>query len=478
MLQEFVPFLDKNNYQIVRFFEFLLEKDDFSANYKEIEDALNISSYKLQEIISAIHSLGHEIKDVSFSVENNKVTFTGLDTVAVRKVILHEVRRSIRFKVFLHAFLNPHDLSDKEFQKREGISRATYFRIKNKLLHEIGSDLIKKLSTNEVACRFYIFNVLYYFSYLTFPNASVKKRISNTINRAIIIAQLSPTNCQHKQYLYFGIVNFCRDRIGRRLSHTEDKHLVQAKMTSNTKKFMSFFSKTWPLAANNSFWYVRIISTFLLATGTTSQVIIGSLKNYGQVEKLTSKQMSLVHDFLRKDLTAQNDDKLTKALANINAKILVPFFFNNSYQSVYDQKYYAESYTTVDKLAKLLITIREKFQSKRSINQTERVQLYYSYLFVLMSEIPQNNFSEPVHIAVDFSQGFEYTNYIKEKVSELTFLNVKLDNFINPKTDIYVANNIDPSFKNKQIVWDHPPLSKDMLQLHDSIIQIKKEKNI
>lgn len=477
MLQEFVPFLDKNNYQIVCFFEFFLTKDDFSANYKEIESALHISSYKLHDLISDAYSLCKKIENVSFCDKHHRLTFTGLDTVTLKKIILHEARLSMRFKIFVHDLLNPQCVSDKAFQQQEGISRATYFRIRNSLNQDLGTDLIDEITTNEVACRFYIFSVLYYFSYLDFPNAEVKKHMIATINRVILIAHLSPTNSQHRQYLYFGFVNFCREKIQFHSLNTADKYLAKTKITPDIKVLREYLSKTWQLTAKRSLWYVRLILTFILATTGTSTKMTALVYGYDRVEKLTNKQLTIIHDFLQKGLPTREEQQLRTRLTNINLKILVPFFFNNSYQSSTNHKYYADSYSTVDKLAKLLVECRQKCQVDRAIDRAEKEQLYYSYLFVLLTEIPRSCFLNAIHIAVDFSQGPEYTNYIMEKITEFAFLNIKIDNFITAKTDIYVTNNFDPSFKGKQIVWDNPPLNKDMLQLRNLIINIKKEKN-
>ena len=59
----------------------------------------------------------------------------------------------------------------------------------------------------------------------------------------------------------------------------------------------------------------------------------------------------------------------------------------------------------------------------------------------------------------------------------MALLNIQIDKFVSPRTDIYLTNNFDPTFKNYQIVWDHPPLTKEMVDLRELIVKVKNAKH-
>lgn len=142
VLQAFVPFLDQERYDLVRFFEFFLSKSPQKATaaLTEVQDKLALSSYKLQETILAVQSICDELPELQLSQSKNKyLTLSGLDTLKLKKIILHEAKDSLRFKIFVHISLNPAGWSDTEFQKKCGINRSTYFRIKCSLLTDLGS---------------------------------------------------------------------------------------------------------------------------------------------------------------------------------------------------------------------------------------------------------------------------------------------------------------------------------------------------
>src|SRR5699024_10844140 len=150
---------------------------------------------------------------------------------------------------------------------------------------------------------------------------------------------------------------------------------------------------------------------------------------------------------------------------------------DTSYNDMKHWNFYEDSYLSIAQLARQLLQCLADFKSIRPLGENEATQFYYSYLFTIFSETPTTAFSDQVRIAVDFSQGIEYTDYIKKKLLEMALLNILIDKFVNPRTDIYLTNNFDPTFKNYQIVWDHPPLTKEMVDLRELIVKVKNVKH-
>lgn len=186
ILKAFVPFLDKERYLLVRFFEFFLNKnsDDQTISLIEIQNELAVSSYRLREIITTAHDICAKIPELHLSqVKDKRIRLTGLGTLQLKKIILQEAHASLRFKIFIHISLNPKSYSDSKFQEKNGISRATYFRFKSNLINDLDDKLIKLLHTNESCIRYYIYGVILYFSYLDFfDDPDSKKKLVDSIN--------------------------------------------------------------------------------------------------------------------------------------------------------------------------------------------------------------------------------------------------------------------------------------------------------
>ncbi|MBN7275377.1 hypothetical protein GNF18_09515 [Ligilactobacillus pobuzihii] len=481
MLQSFVPFLDKERYLTVCFFEFFLNRRPKSttASFSELQNKLEISSYKLREIISAAQNLCKLIPELKLDPSaDKKVTLTGLNTLKQKKIILYEAHHSLRFKIFIHVTLQPKGYSDAKFQQKHGISRATYFRLKSLLLNDISSKVKNNMASSEAYSRYYIYRVIYYFSYLDFiEDDSGKKEVVTGINHITRLLKLSPTNIQHKQHLYFAIVSYWRNKIGYRMSVDDEKYYATLKETPTIKRMNEYLNKFWASSEISAQRMTNFFLTFLLNNKEFDTNMLTALQDYTLVKKLTSEQIVIIHQSLGKNFSQISLRSLTNKLLKINAKMLVPVYLEPSYSRMKDRGFYENSYLSIAQLTKQLLQCRSNLASARPMGENEYTQLYYSYLFTIFSEIPATAFSDQVRIAVDFSQGMEYTDYIKKKLEEMALLNIQIDKFVSPKTDIYLTNNYDPSFKNYQVVWDHPPLTKDIVNLRQLIVKVKNVKH-
>lgn len=469
MLQSFIPFLDKERYLTVCFFEFFSNRGSTrnTVSFFELQDNLEISSYNLQKVLSTAQNLCSQISGLKLEqARDKKITLTGLTTLKLKKIILYEAHHSLRFKIFIHITLRPMGYSDTEFQEKHGISRATYFRIKN------------NMNYSEAYCRYYIYSVIYYFSYLDFiDDSSGKKDIAASINYITILLKLSPTNIQHKQHLYFVAVCYRRSKIGYKMSDSDEKYFADFKKTSAIKKMNDYLNRAWASSEISAYRITNFVLTFLVTIEELNTDMLANLQDYDLVEKLTHQQIALIHHSLGENFSQISLRSLTNILLKINAKMSVPVYLDTSYNRMKDWNFYEDSYLSIARLAKQLLQCRADFKSARPLGKNENTQLYYSYLFAIFSEIPATAFSDQVRMAVDFSQGIEYTDYIKKKLEEMALLNIQIDRFVNPKTDIYLTNNFDPTFKNDQIVWDHPPLTKDMVNLRELIVRVKNAKH-
>ena len=481
MLQSFIPFLDKERYLTVRFFETFSHQGtkESTVSLAELQNKLAVSSYKLQQVISTAQHICQQVTGLNLEQTSAKeLTLTGLDSLKLKKIILFEAHHSLRFKIFIHIALRPKEYSDSEFQQKHGISRATYFRIKSLLLDEIGAEIKNNINYSEAYTRYYIYNVIYYFSFLDFiDDSSEKKELTASINYIIMTLKLSPTNLQRKQHLYFVVVNYWRSKNGHIMSANDENFFITFKKTPAIRKCLEHLHKFWAKSEIGATRIANSVLTFLVTIEELNVNILQSLQDYDLVNELTQQQIALIEGVLGENFAQLNPLSLTDKLLKVNAKMLVPFYLDTSYNGMKNWDFYEDSYLSIARLAKELLQCRADFKSVRPMGENEATQFYYSYLFTIFSEIPTTAFSDQVRIAVDFSQGIEYTDYIKKKLVEMALLNIQIDKFVSPRTDIYLTNNFDPTFKNYQIVWDHPPLTKEMVDLRELIVKVKNAKH-
>lgn len=481
MLQSFIPFLDKERYLTVRFFEIFSHQGtkESTVSLPELQNKLAVSSYKLQQVISTAQHICQQVTGLKLEQTSAKeLTLTGLDSLKLKKIILFEAHHSLRFKIFIHIALRPKGYSDSEFQQKHGISRATYFRIKSLLLDEIGAEIKNNINYSEAYTRYYIYNVIYYFSFLDFiDDSSEKKELTASINYIIMTLKLSPTNLQRKQHLYFVVVNYWRSKNGHIMSANDENFFITFKKTPAIRKCLEHLHKFWAKSEIGATRIANSVLTFLITIEELNVNMLQSLQDYDLVNELTQQQIALIKRVLGENFVQVNPLSLTDKLLKVNAKMLVPFYLDTSYNGMKNWDFYEDSYLSIAQLAKQLLQCRADFRPVRPMGENEATQFYYSYLFTIFSEIPTTAFSDQVRIAVDFSQGIEYTDYIKKKLVEMALLNIQIDKFVSPRTDIYLTNNFDPTFKNYQIVWDHPPLTREMVDLRELIVKVKNAKH-
>lgn len=481
MLQPFVPFLDKERYHVICFFEIFLNKtsENKEISFSELQNKLRLSAYKLQEVFSAAQNICAQIPGLHLSYpQNNYVTLAGLDTLKLKKIILYEAHHSLRFKIFIHITLRPKGYSDAEFQQKHSISRATYFRLRALLLNDIGEDVNKHMHSSEAYSRYYIYNVIYYFCYLDFiDNDSGKKEITASINYITLLLKLSPTNIQRKQHLYFVAVSYWRNKIGYQMSDSDEKNFVVPKTTPVIQQMNAYFHKVWASSEVSASRITNFSLTFLLIIEELNTNMLPALRDYALVEKLTRQQIAVIRNSLGENFSQIDPTYITYKLLKINAKMLVPVYLDTFINKIKNWNFYEDSYVSIDQLTKQLLQCRINFKQARPVTKGEHSYLYRAYLFTIFSEIPATAFSDQVRIAVEFSHGIEYNDYIKKKLVVLFPLNIKIDKFVNSKTDIYLTNNFDPTFKNEQVVWDDPPLTKEFIQLRELIVKVKNTKH-
>lgn len=477
MLTKYVYFLDEEKYLTVQLFEFLARKERGYASIDMLKEKLGLSQYQLNKLADNALTVAQQFDEVELQYnKGNGMLANGVTTQVLKRIISLMAQKSLRLKIFLHDHLNYGGKSTDKFIKEIGISRATFFRSKSALNKTLDSQLPNNIKNDEVRLRFYIFDVLYYFSYTDFiESMGIKAAVTNLLRSTILIWKLSLSNTQRKQLLYFISIVHLRTLAGHDLTDSDEDNIVAANNDPRVLAFAEVISRQGHLSPKQAQRISRYFMTFLTTNDFLEEEDFLQLKNLSEIKQLTQNQCVLLEKELQINTAEPEYESFVSSLFKINAKTLSPSFFNNSFIDPKQIFFFQESYPQADQIALNFVELCTN-NSEILFDQEELTQLYYSYLFNILNEIPINVFRDKVKIAIDFSQGAVYTKYIHNQVNQFASLNIIISDSLSNDCDIYLSNIYDPLIKKKQVIWENPPLAEDWALLGDTIVEVKQKK--
>lgn len=174
-----------------------------------------------------------------------------------------------------------------------------------------------------------------------------------------------------------------------------------------------------------------------------------------------------------KQLTPRLKDDLSKELTKIHFTLLYYpinkfkeltmnfYFFQQTYPEYY---FYLLDYIN-------LLTKEHKYLSKG------KIYLFFSYLMLLVNNVPIQLFSDPIKIVIDFSYGSSYNQFIKNNLNIYTNLNIKvLTKEQHEEANIVITNmnELYQSISAEVVVWLEPPRAVDWGNLTRLLLNFKK----
>lgn len=480
MLKEFIPFIDKDRYLIIQLFEFLNSQSKTTFSTSEIQHILHVSSYKTKTTIQEAVVLSKNLPKSKLIFKNDFLQAFSINHTTLNTITNMEARESLRFKIFLHITLNPSQQSDKMFQKNVGVSPSTYFRVKKMLLQEIGDEKITRVQENEIYARYYIYQVIFYFSYFDYYPENLKnyntiRKAKNSITYLTTIWNLRLTNSKKKQINYFTFVNLLRLRNHKELSEDDTIYLVDTISRGAVLLYIRHLMKEWYMLEKKALIVARYFITFLINTNNLPVDKLVFIKNYDVIKEVSQQQVNLIQQSLNIPLNENNSDDYKNNLIKINAKILSPFFKldlflidKHCYQGV------LPLHTSIDDLIKGLINSLFDITRKR-FNDSEIKQIEKTYMLITMPKTINNDLTLPIHIVVDFYEGGILNDYVVAGLKILSYLNIIVDTHVNNLTDIYITDTYDKNFKKQQLIWEDLPNRDDWKMLHNLIINLRKQ---
>ncbi|WEV58173.1 hypothetical protein [Ligilactobacillus acidipiscis] len=474
-MENFTFLLDEKQQRILALLRLYLKADPVRLDLDTLRANLGLSIYQLHQLMEDVLEILDEQKMVQVEYNSNKgLLITGLNTKVIKIVTANLAKKSIRLKVFLHEFLGS-PKNHKKLLKEIGLSRSSFYQIRENVLSEISVEVHPKTLGQEMQLRYFILNVLFYFSLdLFFVKGQKQQQVKKTFRVVVLNWQLTLSNTQRKQLFYFLAIQFLRTSQTRKEFLNDDSSLILK--NHRLSKLITHFCKQWNLSSKTATNEALFLNSFLALDGFVLYEEKIPLVNFDDAKKLTKQQLQLISNKLHKSITAETYPNFTRGLFLINSRSLSPFFFINTFIRPDEVPYFKETYPMVNNIAFGFIKLRSHF-NVQLLSTEEVTQLYYSYVFQILNETETTDFTDTVNITVDFSQGVVYTKYILNQLKQFDHLNISINKALNNATDLYLSDTYDPALKKLQVIWENPPLALDWALLGNMIVKIKNEKN-
>ena len=479
MLKEFIPFIDKDHYLVIQLFEFLMSQHQETYSTSEIQNKLQVSIYKTKMVIHDAITLSENLPHTKLTFQNDSLTAVNIDHIILNTVINTEAHQSLRLKTFLHSTLNIYNITDKEFQENTGISSATYFRLKKSIRQEIGVEKLNAMHENEALSRYYIYQLLLYFSYFDYkPNFLDKDNsflgAKNSIAYMTLIWNINPSNSQRKQINYFIFVNILRSRNQIHLSDDIVNYLFELTNKNELNLFIRHLTKEWQMLPDDASLLTRYYISFLVRINSFPISHLDFLKHSTLIENVTKEQITSIKKMSSTISSKLGTNQFENKLLKTNTKLLNPFFttelfLTEQHVDYSDLEINQPTDNVINELTSLLCTT-----SPIKYSTSEIIQIKKTYFLIISPKISVYLLNSPIHIVVDFSDGDIFNDYVKNCLHSLDDLNIQVDQHINALSDIYLTDIYNNAFKKHRIIWQGIPTATDFDSLRNFIIDLQK----
>lgn len=442
---------------------------------------MQVSPYKTKTIINEAIALSKRFPRIKLTFEDEFLYAVNIDNTLLNQIINLEAHNSLRFKIFLHTSLNIYNQSDSEFQKTVGISPSTYFRLKRAFTQELGLDKINRMRKSEVFARYYIYQVLVYFSFFDyFPTHSQNNKnfikTKNSIAYGTLLWKLTPTDSQRKQINYFVFISVLRSKNDHHVPETDGKYLVNLVQKEQILLFIKHLRKDWYMLEKNALLITRYCISFLININNLPSSQLNCLENFTNIKKITSQQVNVINELFGDSLVKNELIDIENKLLKANTRFLNPFFRTDLF--VTEQHWNYDNFLINDSIQNLVNEFTGLLQHSQSSDytMTELNQINKDYYLILLPKLIDHKLNLPFHIVVDFSEGCLLNDYIRGGLNDISGLNIKIDQRVTNLTDVYLTDTFNPSFSKHQIIWDTLPKQEDWQQLRSFILNLQKNR--
>ncbi|TLQ03467.1 hypothetical protein FEZ51_09220 [Pediococcus stilesii] len=447
----------------------------------QIMQELNISAYKLNAARSAISNDLSTITDGQAHIEepeHNLWQAHGLSNLSIEQIKLIYIQRSALFTAFEYSMFYDNLMTPNQYLQETFVSRAAFYRNLKSIKPIINQHFSKKRSDSsddEFQNRLTLFQ-LYYNIYngLDVPFANL-----NELVEQIIVACTPYLAHPLRLSQRFKLSTFLRVWIMRHRNQHYNQTMTVSISSSNTEYQDLFNQLTKVLGKKFQLdkFEMSYLYGFLLAKQYIKNTSIHELStNFPLATAISTDLIEWLKAYqIMDEFNTTVEKKLTQDLIDVNLQLTSFYIEPTTFVRENSINFFGKTYPSFDIIIQRFIgqlEARHHFQ----INDVNRINMYYGYMFALINNIPANVLKERVYIAVDFSQGDLYTQYVINSLDAFHHANIIIETEITSKTDIYISDVYSREINLKQLTWEDPPTPADWANLGAMIEQIRSKK--
>ncbi|KAF0424606.1 hypothetical protein GBO86_09090 [Pediococcus acidilactici] len=475
--------MDKKDQLSFQILSLINRAADAPVNMDHVADKLGISTYKLNTALNAINTDLHDLAPQQ-NIHINELQkglwqAQNLSSLVLNKIRLAYVLRSPLLPVFEYLMFYENQKTPNQYLQNTPVSRSVFYR-QIKMLNKIIAKYSKDDSKNgQVGQDFHQRLLLFQFYYSLYNGLdSPFPELNDLVDQVLDACQpyfTHPLRLSQK----FKLSIFLRVWILRHRNQNYNETLTVDVKESNeqyqglSQRLQRVLGRRFDLNK----YEMSYLYGFLLAKGYISDAnnhVISD--NFPLATRLTDSLIQWIKDYpITLSINPDIEETLRHDLINVNLQLTSFYIEPTTFVRENSIKFFGKTYPSFDILIhRFLQNIQKEYSL--ALDAPKWINLYYGYMFALINNIPAGLLKERVYVAVDFSQGDLYTEYVIKSLDAFHHANIIIETNISKDTDIFVSDIYSQSVKQPQLTWEDPPTPEDWTNLGDLIEKVRAKK--
>ena len=448
-----------------------------------IADEFGLTGYQLNKTFDAINADLATLKATppAYLDETTKGVWAGhgITSYQLQRIGLVYLQRSALYIAFEYRFLYSEQYTRREYVAANYLSNAGFYRAVNELDQLLSAhgffSPVGTTNDEEAIIRLRLFQ-LYYAMYsgvsAPFPELDELAGALTQALAPLLAGPLPPTQAT-KLTIFFKVWLLRWQNGGRITAPARQVPLVPTtRATAVETAIQAAVNLDVPLTAAE-FDYLY---SFLIGQGFYTPSAASLQANFPLAAKLTQDftQQLLAHPAV--SATSEQDQQaVTQALQQLHLQFTTFFVPPTTFIDADQVSFFRDLYPSFDVL--ILEFIHGLPESAGiPVDAALQVNLYFSYMFALITALPPAVMADRVYVCVDFSQGTLYTDYVIRSRGAFTQANLIVTRAVDAQTDIYISDFHATQVAAPQVIWQDPPTPTDWSMLADMILTCKRAK--
>ncbi|MGX6962958.1 helix-turn-helix domain-containing protein [Vagococcus xieshaowenii] len=447
------------------------------VHISKLYELTGLSKFKMENLLKEL------MEDLLLLEENPKLYINDEGVIEIKKINLSIIKK-IKLKYLEHSltFKMLDDLvvrqsSVDKFSKDNHLSRSQLY-IKRKELKKFLSSYDIKLKGNKILgdeTRVRNALCIIYFDIYNGIKFPFSDEIYNIVNRLVI---------HYEQWFKFNLTYVDRVKLGiviavsiirvKNNHHNNIKFFESDDLLDFFSLQISMLSDYLPVKSNILIYEVEYILVYIVLNFEGDSI----KKNYSKIQ---TSFFNDVDEFSQNTINkiVSNVEKISDMHYEEKKLFIEEIYKNNRRKYLFDiertniksKRFFEETYPEISNIVSESIDdelSKGKYDFKFLSNH-----LFYDYILILFSLFSITSLEKTIHVCVDFTMGRHYNQFIINQVVGFRHFNIKIEDKLTNKTDIYISDCIIENIEIIQIIWKSPPTSDDWEDFGNKVIEVK-----